>query len=69
MIAEMYRESNVVKLTDVCAKRWIERVMTVSIITMTGIGIFAKKNWLNIKLYFSNPQKALQCAEPRHLTY
>ena len=25
MIVEMYRESNVVKLTDVCAKRWIER--------------------------------------------
>jgi len=26
------------------------------------------KNWVNIKFYFSNPQKALPCAEPRQLT-
>jgi len=24
---------------------------------------------LNVKIYFSNPQKALPCAKPRHLTY
>jgi len=38
-----------------------------------GIGIFfrifAKKIALNIKFYFSNPQKALPCTESLHLTY
>ena len=30
---------------------------------------FSQKNALNIIFYFSHPQKALPCAEPRHLTY